>query len=173
FVGRRPEPGHELIRDTAAQEPSHRSKHLVEVLVQLIIDQLPVELTVRPLEVAVERHRQHQDDLPHRDQIVSPLASADGGDPRIVHIRVSQRPITLPSVSLKYANAPMFGMGVRGVIVLPPPASTFFRESSIESTPMVITGTGVSDVRSIRPPLIAPDSFGRIFSSTATVPAVV
>src|SRR5947207_801043 len=52
----------------------------------------------------------------------------------------------------------MFGMGVRGVIVLPPPASTFFRESSIESTPIVITGTDRSDVRSISPPLIAPVS---------------
>ena len=38
----------------------------------------------------------------------------------------------------------MSGIGVRGVMVLPPLASTFLRASSIESTPIVITGEGVS-----------------------------
>jgi hypothetical protein len=37
----------------------------------------------------------------------------------------------------------------------------------------VITGAGVSDERFMRLPLIAPDSVGCIFSSMATVWAVV
>ena len=48
LVGRRPEPGHELIGDTAAQEPAHSAEHLVEVTVQLVVDELPIELIVGP-----------------------------------------------------------------------------------------------------------------------------
>ena len=66
------------------------------------------------------------------------------------------------------------GISVLGWTMLPPPASTFLIVSSIASTPIVITGAGVSFVRCIRPPLIAPGSVGiRVFSSTGTVMSVV
>lgn len=52
-----------------------------------------------------------------------------------------------PSLSLKYAKAPTVGTSVLGVTVLPPPASTFFKASSIESTWIVMTGVLASDDR--------------------------
>ena len=63
---------------------------------------------------------------------------------------------------------------MRGWTVLPPPASTFFSDSSMDVTPIVITGAGVSAVRWIRPPLIAPGSVGsRVLSSIGVVVTVV
>ena len=64
----------------------------------------------------------------------------------------------------------MPGISALGDTVLPPSASIFFRDSSIESTWMTILGVGVSVVRARRPPLIAPGSVGAcVFSSMGVV----
>src|SRR4029077_17427066 len=104
---------------------------------------------------------------------VRPPGNSSRGDRFPRYIRVSQSPIVLPSLSVKYAKAPIWGIGVRGVTVVPPLASTFLSVSSIESTPIVITGDGVSLPRPVHPPLVAPGSVGRILSSIGTVVAVV
>jgi len=39
---------------------------LVQVTVQFVVDQVPMELAVRSLDETVERHRHHQHDLSHR-----------------------------------------------------------------------------------------------------------
>jgi hypothetical protein len=63
---------------------------------------------------------------------------------------------------------------VRGCTVLPPPASTFFSDSSMDVTPIVMTEVGVSAVRCIRPPLMAPGSVGsRVAWSMSVVVTVV
>src|SRR5262249_21862012 len=60
----------------AVQERGHAAQLVVEVLVQLAIDELPVQLPGRPGEAAVERHRHHEDELPgHR----VPSRQAAGG----------------------------------------------------------------------------------------------
>jgi hypothetical protein len=56
----------------------------------------------------------------------------------------SHKPRVLPSVSLKYANAPMPGISCLGRTMLPPAASTRLRASSTDSTLIVMTGEGVS-----------------------------
>src|SRR6202035_130717 len=66
FIGGRPDAGHELIHDTPFQEGAHPAELLVDVVVQLVVDHVPIELAVRPLDEAIERHRHHQDDLSHR-----------------------------------------------------------------------------------------------------------
>jgi hypothetical protein len=48
------------------EERADRAELVVEVLVHLLVDEVPVELTVRPLEEPVERHRHHHDQLLHR-----------------------------------------------------------------------------------------------------------
>ena len=70
-VGCRPESGHQLVGDTSVQEGAHRAELLVEVAVQLVVDQVPIELAVRSLEEAIKRHRHHQDDLSHRGSLVA------------------------------------------------------------------------------------------------------
>src|SRR5215211_3841610 len=68
----------------------------------------------------------------------------------------------------------MPGIGVLGVTVVPPEASTCFSASSIASTSIVITGEGVVSVRCIMPPLIAPASVGScVCWSTGVVITVV
>ena len=67
----------------------------------------------------------------------------------------------------------MLGISVLGCTVDPPPASIFFRASSIEPTWIVITGAGVSDERFMMPPLMAPGSLACMVSSVGTVLTVV
>ena len=65
-VGRGPEPGHQVVGDTPAQERSHRGELLVEMTVQLVVDHVPVELAIGSLEEAIERDRHHPDELSQR-----------------------------------------------------------------------------------------------------------
>src|SRR5438445_8686096 len=64
-VGRRPEPGHQLVGDTSAQKGAHPAEPVVEVTVELVIHHVPIDLAVRALDEAIERHRHRQDDLSH------------------------------------------------------------------------------------------------------------
>ena len=86
---------------------------------------------------------------------------------------VSHRPSTLPSGSLKYANAPMPGIAVLGVTVVPPALSISVRASSMASTSIVITGARRAIVALHHAAVDRPGSVGIcVCSSTGVVTTV-
>lgn len=79
----------------------------------------------------------------------------------------------LPSVSWKYAIKPMLGTSIFPWMILQPLFWIFWIDASMLSTFMVRTGPFMPKLRSINPPLIAPNSLGMLFLSTSTVPRSV
>src|SRR6185295_341239 len=65
-VGGRPDSGHEFVGDPSAQEGPHRLEHLEDVGVELVIDHVPVDLLLGPLEEAVQGNLDEEDHLSHR-----------------------------------------------------------------------------------------------------------
>ena len=54
LVRRRPEAGHQLIRDSAVQERAHGPELFVEVPVQFIINPVPAQILLRTLKEPVQ-----------------------------------------------------------------------------------------------------------------------